>query len=285
VQTARAALASHNLLTATGEQRAVDERSFALEDNAMYELYYWPQIQGRGEFVRLALEEAGAAYLDVAREPRGMEALMALMKDTHNRRPPFAPPFLKADEIVIGQTANILLFLGKRHDLAPQDEYGRLWTHQLQLTITDFLVEIHDTHHPLGPSLYYEEQKTEAARRNSAFLRERAPKFLDYFERVLARNGASEYTVGSALTYIDLSVMQIIKGLQYAFPNAMTLLAPRYSRLSALAERVCARPRIAQYLASSRRIPFNEQGIFRHYGELDGPQPNPPLMNQKGKHH
>jgi glutathione S-transferase len=250
-----------------------------------YELYYWPQIQGRGEFVRLALEEAGAAYLDVAREPRGMDAFMKFMNDTDNKRPSFAPPLLKAAEIVIGQTANILLFLGERHDLAPENERDRLWTHQLQLTIADFLVEIHDTHHPLGPSLYYEEQKTEAARRNAIFLRERAPKFLDYFECVLARNGTGEYMVGGALTYVDLSAMQIVKGLQYAFPKAMARLAPRYSRLIALAERVSARPRIAAYLASPRRIPFNQQGIFRHYSELDGPQTHPPLMTQRGKHH
>jgi len=246
-----------------------------------YELYYWPQIQGRGEFVRLALEEAGAPYVDVARGPKGMDALMAFM-NSDNERPPFAPPFLKAGDILIGQTANILGFLGQRHGLAPADEYGRLWAHELQLTVADFLVEIHDTHHPLGASLYYEDQRSEAARRTALFLQERAPKFLGYFERILARNGAGDYMIGTALTYVDLSMLQIVKGLQYAFPNAMARLATHCPKLIALAERVAARPRIAAYLASPTRIPFNEHGIFRHYPELDS-QSNPPMAQQKKK--
>ena len=121
-----------------------------------YELYYWPDIQGRGEFVRLALEEAGAPYVDVARE-RGTAGMMAMMEADAGATPPFAPPFLKAGKLTIGQTANILFYLGARHGLAPKAEAGRLWLHQLQLTIADLVVEIHDTHHPLGPTLYYEE--------------------------------------------------------------------------------------------------------------------------------
>jgi glutathione S-transferase len=247
-----------------------------------YELYYWPQIQGRGEYVRLALEDAGVAYVDVARQSQGMDTLVSSLEDADQAQPPFAPPFLKAGELIIGQTANILLFLGEHHGLAPTDEGGRLWTHQLQLTIADFVVEIHDSHHPLGPSLYYEDQKPEAARRSADFRAERIPKFLDYFEGVLTRNSGSDYMVGRTLTYVDLSIFQIMSGLQYAFPRTMARLASRYPKLVALAERVATRPRIAAYLASPRRIPFNEQGIFRHYPELDGPQANPaPMMQQK----
>jgi len=128
-----------------------------------YELYYWPMIQGRGEYVRLALEDAGAAYVDVARGSGGMGAMMKMMGE--GSTPPFAPPFLKAGKLVIGQTANILFYLGSRHGLAPKTEAGKLWVHQLQLTITDFVLEIHDTHHPLGPSLYYEDQKAPAKKR------------------------------------------------------------------------------------------------------------------------
>jgi glutathione S-transferase len=237
-----------------------------------YELYYWPSIQGRGEFVRLALEEAGADYVDVARgaarSGRGVPALMRLLDDPALERPPFAPPILKAGRQLIAQTANILLFLGPRLRLAPKDEAGRLWAHQLQLTVTDFLKEAHDTHHPIAASLYYEEQKREARRYSRHFLAERLPKFLDYFEGVLARSGG-RWMAGAALSYVDLSMFQVIAGLRYAFPRAMARLAPRCPRLMALHQRVAARPRIAAYLRSKRRLPFGKQGLFRRYAELD----------------
>ena len=232
-----------------------------------YELYYWPEIQGRGEYVRLALEEAGAAYVDVARGARGTSAMMKMM-EAHKGTPPFAPPFLKAGKLVIGQTANILLYLGGRHALAPKTEAGRLWVHQLQLTITDFVTEIHDTHHPLGPSLYYEDQKPAARKRTADFWSERVPKFLGYFEQLLADNGGNHVT-GRRLTYVDLSLFQIVEGLRYAFPKRMAAFEKKVPRLIALRDRVAERPNIKAYLASERRIPFNEEGIFRRYKALD----------------
>jgi glutathione S-transferase len=237
-----------------------------------YKLYYWPEIQGRGEFVRLALEDAGADYLDVARLPkRGMPALMRFLESRSVERPPFAPPFLKAGKLVIAQTANVLLYLGPRLDLVPKDRISRLWAHQLQLTIADWVAEVHDTHHPISGGLYYEDQKREAKRRAADFRAERLPKFLDYFERVLKRNAKrTDHLVGKAVSYVDLSMFQMIAGLHYAFPRAMTRLEPKYPRLVALHDRVSARPRIAAYLASPRRLPFNQQDIFRHYPELDG---------------
>jgi len=234
-----------------------------------YELYYWPEIQGRGEFVRLALEEAGAAYVDVARGRGGTGAMFKLMESARVKNPPFAPPFLKAGKLLIGQTANILLFLGARHGLAPRDEAGRLWVHQLQLTIADFVGEAHDTHHPIGSGLYYEDQKKEAKRRTADFLKNRAPKYFSYFEEVLARNRGSKYLVGKRLSYADLSLSQIASGMRYAFPNAMSKLLREFPRVVALDDHVSHRPRIVAYLASKRRIPFNEMGIFRHYKELD----------------
>jgi glutathione S-transferase len=240
-----------------------------------YELYYWPTIQGRGEFVRLALEDAGADYADIARLPEaeggGTAALLAMLEDAGAAHPPFAPPFLNAGPRVIGQSANILLFLGSRLALAPRDEDGRLWVHQLQLTIADLVDEVHDCHHPIAGSLYYEEQR-DAARRRSAHLRdERLPKFLGYFERVLAANrrGQQHCLAGAATTYADLSLFQIIAGLRYAFPRAMQRLEVALPLCVALHDRVAARPGIAEYLASPRRIPFNEDGIFRYYRELD----------------
>jgi glutathione S-transferase len=236
-----------------------------------YELYYWPTIQGRGEFVRLALEELGESYVDVARRPNrggGVPAMMKLLDGKRIKRPPFAPPFLKSGELVIGQTANILLFLGMRHGLAPRSEAGRLWTHQLQLTIADLLGEVHDTHHPIASGLYYEDQRGEAKRRAADFLQHRAPKFLRYFERVLERSGGT-YLLGRRVTYPDLSLFQIVEGLRYAFPKAMTRLQKKTPRVVALHDSVASRPRIAAYLASDRRIAFNEEGIFRRYEELD----------------
>jgi glutathione S-transferase len=238
-----------------------------------YALYYWPTIQGRGEFVRLALEAAGAAYQDIARmqgRGAGVPALLKFLQNRELSRPPFAPPFLKAGRTVIGQTANILQFLGARHGLAPSDEAGRMWVNELQLTAADLIGEVHDTHHPVGVNLYYEDQKREAKRRTAEFLKNRIPKFLGYFESVLSRNARSErYTVGAKLTYIDLTLFQIVAGLSYAFPITLRKSARAHRRLFALHGRVQERERIAAYLASPRRIAFNEDGIFRHYPELE----------------
>ena len=231
-----------------------------------YELYYWPFIQGRGEYVRLALEDAGAGYVDVARGSGGTSAMMRMM--WQGATPPFAPPFLKAGKLVIGQTANILLYLGARHNLAPKTEAGRLWVHQLQLTITDLVLEIHDTHHPLGPSLYYEDQKAPAKKRTDEFWKERVPKYLGYFEELVQDNGGG-YVTGRRITYVDLSLFQIVDGLRYAFPKRMKAFEGDIPGLVDLRDRVAARPNIRAYLASDRRIPFNEQGIFRRYKELD----------------
>jgi glutathione S-transferase len=235
-----------------------------------YELYYWASIQGRGEFVRLALEEVGAPYVDVARTAGGEARMVALLRGDPTACPPFAPPFLKAGNRLIGQTANILLFLGDRHGLAPKREAGRLWTLQLQLTLADLVVEAHDTHHPIASSLYYEDQRREAKRRAADFIANRVPNYIGYFERVLAGNAhGPTHLVGGRLTYADLSLFQVVAGLRYAFPNAMARYARRYRHVMALCARIAARKRIAQYLASGRRLPFNQEGIFRHYSELD----------------
>jgi glutathione S-transferase len=235
-----------------------------------YELFYWPSIQGRGEFVRLALEAAGADYVDVAREPHGMAAMMSLMDDAELERPPFAPPFLRAGKLIIAQTAHILHYLGPRLSLVPEAEAARVWAHQLQLTVEDLVVDIHDSHHPVGASLYYHEQKPEAKRRAKFFTEERAPELLGYFESVLQRNSTAKgFMIGRSLSYVDLSMFQIVAGLRYAFPNMMADLELDIPGLVALHDRVAQRPSIRAYLASERRIAFNEDGIFRHYPELD----------------
>jgi glutathione S-transferase len=236
----------------------------------MYELYYWPGIQGRGEFVRLALEEAGAKYVDVARGDGGVDMMMKLMDD-EELMPPFAPPFLRDGKRLIGQTANVLLYLGEREGLAPKADAGRLWTHQIQLTIMDFVVQAHDTHHPIGAALYYEDQKDEAARHAANFRKNRIPKFLAWFERILEHNPKGpEHLVGGRVTYADLSLFQMVAGLQYAFPLAMARELKKVPRVAALHEAVAVRRRIKAYLESGRRLAFNESGIFRHYPELDG---------------
>lgn len=238
-----------------------------------YQLYYWPTIQGRGEFVRLALEAAGAAYDDVVRLPvargGGVAAMIKLMQGDAARAP-FAPPFLKAGDELIAHTAIILAWLGPRLKLAPTDEDGRRWAHQLQLTVADFVGEIHHTHHPIASHLYYEDQQREAKKYAAAFIEYRLPKYLGYFERVLERNPTgSRHMIGAGLTYVDLSMFQLVAGLRYAFPRAMARALPAYPRLLALHDAVAMRPRIARYLASKRRIAFNQMGIFRHYPELD----------------
>ena len=238
-----------------------------------YELFYWPGIQGRGEFVRLALEEAGAPYVDVARERvtgRGVKALMAMLDGAAAPLTPFAPPFLRDGEIIVSHVANILAYLGPKLGLAPEGEAQRLFANGLQLTITDFVMEVHDTHHPISTDLYYEDQKREAKARASAFLAHRVPKYLGYFERVLNDNPSGPaHAVGAALTTVDLSLFQVWAGMAYAFPRAFADAEKRYPSLASLAAKVAERPNISRYLASERRIPFNESGVFRHYPELD----------------
>jgi glutathione S-transferase len=236
-----------------------------------YELYYWPGLQGRGEFVRLALEEAGADYIDVARKRNAETMLLSFFERADISHPSFAPPFLKDGYLVIGQTAAILLYLGDRHDLAPKDAASRLWAHQIQLTIADLVSEAHDSHHPLGANLYYEEQKPEALRRAKGFREERIQKYFDWFETILARNRDGDaHLVGNALSYADLSLFQVIEGLLYAFPKKTRAVLAETPRVARLRMTVAQRPRICAYLASDRRVKFDEQGIFRHYPELDG---------------
>jgi glutathione S-transferase len=240
-----------------------------------YELHYWPTIQGRGEFVRLALEAAGADYLDVARGPeregQGAPVMMQYLEDPEVQTPPFAPPFLVHGRVVVGQTSAILLYLGPRLGLVAKSEAKRLWTHQLQLTIADVVAEAHDTHHPIATGLYYEDQKKEAMQRAKAFREQRIPKFLAWFENVLARNPQGPtHLVGARLSYADLSLFQLVEGLLYAFPKAARRALRRAPLVEGVHARTAQHRRLAQYLASDRRIPFNEDGIFRRYPELDG---------------
>lgn len=242
-----------------------------------YELYYWSDIPGRGEFVRLAFEEAGVAYVDVARVPAeqggGDEAIARMMEERRRGPRPFAPPFLVVGDLVLSQTAAILDWLAPRIGLAPDGEDRRAWALELQLTIADAVAEVHDSHHPIASRLYYEEQRGPARRRAKDLVSHRLPKFLGHFEAALRENpeGGGEHLVGDRLTYVDLSLFQLLSGLDYAYPRAMKSLAPSLPLCVALRARVAARPRIAAYLASPRRIPFNQQGIFRRYAELDRP--------------
>ena len=238
------------------------------------ELYYWPGIQGRGEFVRLLLEDAGAPYVDVVRQKKnGLVDMMRFLEGEKSGALPFAPPFVKVGDIVVSQTANVLAFLAARLGLVPDDERLRAEANQIQLTLADFLGEIHDTHHPIAGGLYYEDQKAAAKRRARDFVQQRMPKYLGWLEKVLGRNRKSggHWLVGSDRTYVDLSAFQVVEGLRYAFPNALRRLEPQIPLVVALRDRVAERPRIAAYLESERRLPFNQMGIFRHYPELDAP--------------
>lgn len=233
-----------------------------------YELYYWPGIPGRGEYVRLALEAAGVAYRDVGREAPG--TVGAFADDPGVVTPSFAPPFLKDGAVVVGQTAAILMYLGPKLGLVPADAQGALWVHQIQLTIADLVVEAHDVHHPVGMGKYYEEQRTEALRRATEFRAERIPKFLAWFETILERNpDGPGHLAGASLTYADLSLFHTVAGLRYAFPNAMSGQLPSYPKVMALHDAVSGEDRLAAYFASDRRIAFNRDDIFRHYPELD----------------
>ena len=244
-----------------------------------YELFYWPGLPGRGEYIRMILEDAGAAYVDVARRPEaeggGTPAIMRALRGELGGLVPLAPPILRAGGLVLAQVANICQWLAPRLGLAPDDEAGRVAANQLQLTIADLVGEVHDTHHPISSGAYYEEQKVAARERAGFFVAQRMPRFLGYFERVLGRNGDGTQLCGSAISYVDLSLFHTLEGLAYAFPNAFARGEPAIPGLLALRERVRQRPRLAAYLASERRLAFNERGIFRRYPELDLPADAP----------
>ena len=240
-----------------------------------YQLHYWPGLPGRGEFVRLALEATGAAYVDVARGAaspgQGLPAMLALMNDSQAAHRPLAPPFLVDGALVIGQTAAILHYLGPTLKLLPRNEGLRAWTQQIQLTIADMVTEAHDTHHPISTALRYEDQQPEALRRARAFCTERLPRYLAWFEQIVQRNPAGpRWLVGGRLSYADLSLFQLVAGLQYAFPTAAGRVLAGTPGVLGLCGRVAALPRVAAYLGSPRRLAFNEQGVFRRYPELDG---------------
>lgn len=245
-----------------------------MQQETLHELFYWPGLPGRGEYVRLCLEDAGTPYVDVARLPEaqggGASAIMRALRGEHGGLLPLAPPVLRVGALTIAQVANILQYLGPRCGLAPDDEAGRLAVNQLQLTIADLVSEVHDTHHPISVGGYYEEQKVAARERAGFFVEQRLPRFLGYFERVLGRNGGAQL-VGSAISYVDLSLFHTLEGLAYAFPNAFARVSASIPGLLGLRERVRARPRLAAYLGSARRLAFNERGIFRRYPELDLP--------------
>ena len=240
-----------------------------------YEFFYWPDIQGRGEFVRLALEDAGADYIDVARGPErdglGVPAMLAVMEGEGAHHLPYAPPFLRDGAVIVSHTATILLYLGGRIGLAPTDEDGRLWTHQLQLTITDIVAEVYNSHHPIDEDKWFHEQKDEAIARAAVFRKDRMPKYLDWFERVLQANPAgAHHLVGGSVSYADISLFQLVEGLRFAFPLAAKRELKKLPRVTALHKAIPERPRLKAYLASERRVPFKETGIFRRYPELDG---------------
>jgi glutathione S-transferase len=234
-----------------------------------YELFYWPGIQGRGEFVRLVLEDAGADYVDVCRAPGGVGRMQSILAGKEDSTfVPFAPPVLRAAPLWLSQTAVITSYLGELLGLAPRDHRGRLAARAVALTIADLVAEIHDTHHPIAVDKYYDEQKPAANERAAAFRARRLPKFLGFLERNVERN-PSGVLVGDSISYVDLAAFQVIEGLAYAFPHALDKVRAATPGVFALRDRVAQRPRLAAYLASPRRLPFNEHGIFRRYPELD----------------
>lgn len=247
-----------------------DIRKHGERYHVTYELYYWDGIPGRGEFVRLVLEEAGADYREMGKGDAGTRTIMDHLGDNAAPYSPFAPPFIKDGDLIVSHVANILDYLGPKHGLAPKGEQERIFARGLQLTLTDFVAEAHDTHHPLGIDDYYEDQKPEAKRRSQAFIENRIPKFLGYFERVIGNNPAEGgFVVGSGLTTVDLTLFHVVEGLRYAFPRATSDFGKRFPNVTALHEAVASRPNIAAYLASDRRLDFNQSDVFRHYPELD----------------
>tara|TARA_A100001391_G_scaffold7621_5_gene4898 strand:+ start:10017 stop:10736 length:720 start_codon:yes stop_codon:yes gene_type:complete len=235
-----------------------------------YQLFYWPSIPGRGEFVRLFMEAAELEYEDVART----DGADALVEDLHARGGeeggirPFAPPYLVDDDVVIGQTALILLYLSDKEGLGSGDLATDLKLMQVQMDIADLVEEIHGSHHPIAPSLYYADQMDAAFEKAADLRATRIPKYLIHFDNALAANGGP-FMLGDQWSHVDTSLFQLMEGLDYAFPNYMAQMQGTWANLEALQTAVPDIEGLAPYLASERRMEFNEDGLFRHYEELD----------------
>ena len=246
----------------------------------VYHLIYWPGIPGRGEHVRLALEQAGAEYTDTAHVEDGIKTVSSQISKENKgdsiNPPPLAPPILKHGEYTISQTPNILLYLGTKLGLAPtteEDPVGIYHVNELTLTALDGLSnEPHDVHHPIAVAEYYENQKEEAAKKAKDYRENRLPKFFEYFERVLSGDASKggEYLYGGQLTYADLVLFQTVDGVSFAFPRRVGSLKKSgdYDKVFALYDRVKALEKIKAYLESDRSQEYS-MGIYRHYPELD----------------
>ena len=250
-----------------------------------YELLYWPEIPGRGEFIRLAFEATGTSYKDVANESKdGINAVLAakaddLTIDSDGNPPAFAPPALRilgegkeGKTLVLYQTPAILSYLGDKLGLAGEDEVEKHWILSHTLTALDLNNEAHDTHHPVAVAKYYEDQKEEALKKATDFRENRLPKFFSFFERVLKgndENGQGKYLVGSKLSYADTTVWHVLNGLKFAFPKELEAREKEFPTLfGTFYPSVQEQSGLKDYLSSDRRKPYS-MGIFRHYPELD----------------
>jgi glutathione S-transferase len=228
------------------------------------QLWYWPDIPGRGEFIRLALEAAEVDYADMARE-KGAKAMLDDMA-SRSGIAPLAPPYIVDGDLCIGQTAHILAVLADRHGFGAGDLPTDLQLIQLQLDVSDMVSEVHAVHHPISGALYYRDQMDAAYEAAQHFRGTRIPRYLDHFERALAEQGGP-FVLGEQWTHVDTSLFQLLEGLDYMFPNRMAELD--YPRLALCREAVMEIEGIDAYLGSERRLAFSEDGLFRHYPELD----------------
>ncbi|MXO84844.1 glutathione S-transferase [Altererythrobacter aurantiacus] len=234
-----------------------------------YDLWYWPSIQGRGEFVRLFMAAAGIEWRDCARE-KDAEALLDDMDERKEKGfAPYAPPYLVDGDFAIAQVAHIVTWLSEKHDIGAADEADKLHLIQLQLDITDIVEEVHSVHHPVASSLYYDDQKDAAEQAAEKFREERIPKYFDHFEQALGVKDGGPFSLGSTWSHFDTSLFQLVEGLEYAFPRRMAAIKDDYPMIFACRDAVALIDGLAAYVASEDRIPFNEDGIFRHYPELD----------------
>ncbi|QIW96113.1 hypothetical protein AMS68_001631 [Peltaster fructicola] len=250
-----------------------------------YELLYHPQIPGRGEFIRLAFEAVGVSYTDVANDKKDgySEVQSICMNDEINSsdgNPPIlAPPALRVPgagpdgtALILAQTPNILFYLGEKLGLVSTAEADKYHTYQLVLTALDLNNEIHDSHHPIAPSAYYEDQSAEALKKAADVRNARLPKFFSYFERSLQHNhtnGGGKFLIGGRLSIADTTVWQVLDGAYFAFPNEMAARKAEYPELlDTFYNSVKQEPHLKQYLASGRRRAYG-MGVFRHYPELD----------------
>jgi len=226
----------------------------------MWQILYWPAKDadgkvaagaGRAEYLRVLFEEAGVPYQDVT---AGLRAFFWQNLEAQPY-PALAPPAIRKNNFILGQTAVCAKRLAMEFGFYPTDEDDAAHAEQIVTTVHEYIAEGRSAFHPVKNTMSYHDQKEEAKPYIAAFKADRLPRYMTNFERFLKANrGGGGFFVGDSLSYVDLQVMVMLQVTRSQFPDAWEALDAKLLK-DHLAQ-MEARPRIKAYLLSDRKQPF-----------------------------